>query len=134
MRKSGVTRNSTVLRIERDRHGAIRAFPGPKLSRPVTVSIPEPSDDIVVPADDEPVTESVDAVSVVSEPVVEPPIEEAETIDETVTEARVEQPKPASRRRSGGAKSAQGRRGGKAAKPRARKSVRAKAVAADSGE
>ena len=124
-----------VLRIERDRHGAIRAFPGPKLTRPVPVAVSEPVDDAAVPGDVEDVTESVDAASIVPEAVAEAPIEEAQTVEDASTEQPVEPPtKRPSKRRSGAAKSTQARRGGKAAKSRARKSVRPKDVAADAGE
>ena len=39
-----------VLRVERDRHGAIRVFPGPKLTRTAPVIVQEPVDDVSVEA------------------------------------------------------------------------------------
>src|SRR6185436_638681 len=49
-----------VLRIERDRQGAIRVCPGPNLTqKPVTVTSEQGSDD-VVDADAQPVADAVD--------------------------------------------------------------------------
>ena len=124
-----------VLRIERDRHGAIRAFPGPKLTRPVTATVPEPGDDARGFGGHRGGSESVDAGSIVAEAVAEPPIEEAQTVDDAGTETpggtaetRVQAPQ-----RSGKV-AARRDEAAKQPKPRVRKTVRAKDVAADASE
>ncbi|MGH9252938.1 MAG: NYN domain-containing protein, partial [Vicinamibacterales bacterium] len=104
-----------VLRVERDRHGAIRVFPGPKLTRAVAV-VPEPEDvdDGAVDA----VAEPVDSPPVIAETVAEPPIVEAQTDDVTETAQPVERPKRA-RGRRGGVKPPQARvRTARPARPR----------------
>jgi hypothetical protein len=80
-----------VLRIERDRQGAVRVFPGPNLSvKPAsapqppieldeTVDVGVPTDSIVVPAESSVVAEEVVTADAVEE---ERPIEEAEIIEE----------------------------------------------------
>jgi outer membrane biosynthesis protein TonB len=103
-----------VLRIERDRQGAIRAFAGPKLTTPSAA-----------PVGAEPVAELpiVDA-----EPVVEPPIEAP-----IVETASVEPPTPPRRRKAAKPKAeAAGTRSKRPA--RARKTVRTKDAAADRSE
>jgi uncharacterized protein (TIGR00288 family) len=119
-----------VLRVERDRHGAIRVFPGPKLTRPVAVAVPEPVADVAVEAE---VAEPIDMPPVVTESVAEPPIVEAQTVEEGETVASVEPPKRA-RGRKGAARSKQTRGAAKATKGRTRKTVRPKGVAADLSE
>jgi uncharacterized protein (TIGR00288 family) len=117
-----------VLRIERDRQGAVRVFPGPNLaSRPAprfqeAVELDE-SIDVEVPqqaVQDAPPEEAV-------EEVIETPIIEAEPVQETgeetvLAEAEAvveEKPKRTRARKSSGTRST------KSAKPRARKSARA---------
>jgi uncharacterized protein (TIGR00288 family) len=135
-----------VLRIERDRHGALRAFPGPKLTHvasSVGEAVDEPpavdvSDEAVrnrvlqpddgqpdeaLQADEEHVRVEAEAAA---EPVSEPPIIEAQPIES------LEAPEPAPSKRTRGRKPAAARV--KTAKPRARKTVRAKLTAADSRE
>ena len=116
-----------VLRVERDRHGAIRVFPGPKLTRPAAVAVPQPVEDIVVEAE---VAEPIDMPTVVTESVGEPPIVEAQTVEEGETPASAEPAKRA-RGRKGAAKSKQTRGAAKATKGRTRKTVRPKGAAAD---
>ena len=114
-----------VLRVERDRHGAIRAFPGPKLTRAAAVTVQEPADDSAVEA----VAEPVDTVPVVAEAVAESPISEAQTVEDTETAPPAEPPKRVRGRR--GARPSQTRaRTGTPAKARARKTVRAKGITA----
>ena len=115
-----------VLRVERDRHGAIRVFPGPKLTRAAAVAVPEPVEDVAV----EGVAEPVDTFSVGAEAVAEAPIVEAQTVDDTDAPPPVERPKRA-RGRNSAAKPAAPRGAAKRAKARPRKTVRSKDVAAD---
>ena len=107
-----------VLRVERDRHGAIRVFPGAKLARPSAVEEPVVAD-------------------VAAEAVLDAPIVEAEAID--VLPSTDEPPKrPARRRKAGEPKPAEPKapraKAARSAKPRARRTVRAKETAADAGE
>jgi hypothetical protein len=123
-----------VLRIDRDRQGAIRVFPGPNLAVK-----------LAAPGDDE------DDAAIPVERVGEPPIVEAEPIDvqpegeavethaeveavaveaESVTaEPHVTEPKGA-RKRSRKTSAPKG----KSSRPRGRKTTRSKAVAADKTE
>jgi uncharacterized protein (TIGR00288 family) len=125
-----------VLRVERDRQGAVRVFAGPKLAGPRgTVTVDEPSADGAV----EVVAEPADDGPLAAEPVGEAFIVDAETVEEAngnVAQAG-EQPKVTLRRR----RTARPKPAGDAAKiakprapraPRARKTARAKAEAADS--
>jgi uncharacterized protein (TIGR00288 family) len=141
-----------VLRIERDRHGALRAFPGPKLTavvssagepvselpvvdvedvRSVRLQPDQPDDELpadeMLPPFDEPVR-----VAAAAEPVSEPPIIEAQPIESADTfepepekraRSRKTAPKPAGRAARAGA-----------GKARARKTVRTKQTAADKRE
>jgi uncharacterized protein (TIGR00288 family) len=119
-----------VLRVERDRHGAIRVFPGPKLTRTTPVIVQEPVDDVSVEA----VAEPVEAVPLVAESVVEPPIVEAQTLDEAETVPPAEETPRRTRGRSR-AKPAPARgRTVKQTKARARRPARRSAPAADAGE
>ncbi len=96
-----------VLRVERDRQGAIRLFPGQKLEARLA---------------SQPATDVAEAIS-------HPPAEAvvAETVVETVAEPVADQPSVKKPRRSR-AKAA------KPAAPRARKTVKSRTVAADTGE
>jgi len=119
-----------VLRVERDRHGAIRVFPGPKLTRTTPVIVQEPVDDVSVEA----VAEPVEAVPLVAESVVEPPIVEAQTLDEAETVPPAEETPRRTRGRSR-AKPAPARgRTVKQTKARSRRPARRSAPAADAGE
>jgi uncharacterized protein (TIGR00288 family) len=117
-----------VLRIERDRQGAVRVFPGPNLVARPAPNFQEPVEldetvDVEVPQrsvqDAPPVEEAVEEV--IETPIIEPePVDESG--DETVlaeAEAVVEdKPKRSRVRKTTGA------RASKTAKPRARKSAR----------
>jgi hypothetical protein len=120
-----------VLRIERDRQGAVRVFPGPNLAaRPAAPRFQEPVEldetiDVEVPQQaivDAPVIEDVGAP--VEEVVDSQPIVEAESVqevpDEPAVEGVVTEEKP---KRSRSRKTA-GTRATKSARPRARKSTR----------
>jgi hypothetical protein len=122
-----------VLRIERDRQGAVRVFPGPNLAaRPVVPEFDEPVEldetiDVEVPQQavvDEPVfaasAEEVVEQVVHASPIIDAePLQESseETVDaeETVVE---EKPKRTRARKTASTRST------KTAKPRARKSTR----------
>jgi hypothetical protein len=128
-----------VLRIERDRQGAVRVFPGPNLAvRPATSRFQEPVDldetiDVEVPQQaviDAPIVEEI-GEPVPETPVETPPIVEAEEVQdaEEVQEATEEavaeeevvvQGKPKRSR----ARKATRARTAKTAKPRARKATR----------
>jgi hypothetical protein len=136
-----------VLKLERDRHGAFRVFAGPKLTAAPQprVDVDEPSIDVAgeVIAEQPPVEEG--------ESIQEPPIVDAapiETVEPLAAgapdadvvvadgDAEVAEPsrkgarkrKTASRTRT---PKGDGRKADKSARPRARKSTRAKAEAAD---
>jgi len=119
-----------VLRVERDRQGAIRVFPGPKLTRTAPVVVQESVDDVSVEA----VAESVDAVPVVAETVVEPPIVEAQTVDEGEMPAPAEEAPKRTRGRSRAKPAPTRGRTVKQTKARSRRPVRRSAPAADAGE
>jgi len=116
-----------VLRIERDRQGAVRVFPGPNLTaRPAAPRFEEPveldeSIDVEVPQ------QAVQDAPGVEEPVEEvieaTPIVDGETVQEESEEAVVEEavvaPKRSRARKTTGTPRAQ-----KTAKPRARKTTR----------
>jgi hypothetical protein len=127
-----------VVRIERDRQGAIRVFPGAGAPARVVLPQPDVEDELLEEAVGETVEVSAQAVDVelpTVEAVEEPPILEAETVEsageseiiEPGNEAVVveEAPKKGTRRRKPAARSA-----GRATKtgrssPRARKTSRA---------
>ena len=122
-----------VLRVERDRHGAIRAFPGPKLAR--GAALPVESVESVEEPLEEPVSAAVEP-ELIAEPVTEPPVTEAEVVEAApLTPVIEEQPKRA-RGRKTAAKGTRSRAGKTKASPvaRSRRTVRAKAAAADTGE
>ncbi len=126
-----------VLRIERDRQGAVRVFPGPNLAmKPAAPRFQEPVEldetvDVEVPQQavaDAPVIEDV-AEPVVEEVVEMSPIVDAESVqevpeeaagDEIVVEEVVVEEKPKRSR----ARKTTGTRAPKTAKPRARKTAR----------
>ena len=132
-----------VLRIERDRQGAVRVFPGANLGgrpAPAVVDVPEPSvesggEDMPVEAIPEPA--AVDPL--IAEPVDEAPFVDVEPVDvsqpETVLEPRTAK-KPTRRRRPTAVKAAAKSPKAKTAKPpRPRRTSRPKptVVAADKG-
>ena len=118
-----------VLRVERDRHGAIRVFPGPKLTRTVPVVVQEPVDDVSVEA----VAEPVDVAPMVSEAVVEPPIVEAQTVDEAEMPPPTEETPKRTRSRSRAKPAPTRGRTVKQTKARPRRPARRSATA-DAGE
>jgi uncharacterized protein (TIGR00288 family) len=109
-----------VLRVERDRQGAIRLFPGANL-------VPKPAmpadEREMLDGDEDAYGQPADA-EIVSEPVADPPIVDAEPIlaGEPTPEEPVEEPKPA-RRRKAVARVPKAAKPARAAKPRARKPV-----------
>jgi hypothetical protein len=104
-----------VLRVERDRQGAVRVFAGPKLTAapPPAAVVEQAVEPAVVTA--EPVAEPVTEAPIVEAVVVEAPVKAARRRTTTKPKAGPDTPKP---RRTA----------------RARKSVRAKDVAADRPE
>ena len=126
-----------VLRIERDRQGAVRVFPGLKLAPPITgLPVDEPEIDETAGALDALDTMAVDG-GAVGETVAEPPIVDAEPV------AVLEEPedgqmevlgrKGARKRTVSTARPAKAGGRTKTAKPRARKSARVKSEAAKTG-
>jgi uncharacterized protein (TIGR00288 family) len=128
-----------VLRVERDRQGAVRVFPGANLApRVVTpmeeppLDVEEPIVDVDEPADVEGAAVVVEAEStVVAEPVGEPPIVDVEPVISDEPEVVTEEPAKQGRRRKAPAPKAKAARGAKPAKPRSHKTRRAKSQAAD---
>jgi hypothetical protein len=112
-----------VLRIERDRQGAVRVFPGPNLAaRPVAPQFTEPVEldetvDVEVPQ------QSVQDPPAVEE-VLETPIVEAEAMPEVTEEAAVADVVTEEKPRRSRARKTTGTRAAKTAKPRARKTTR----------
>jgi hypothetical protein len=122
-----------VLRVERDRQGAVRIFAGPKLvgpRGPVTV------DEAIVDDSVETVAELADGEPLTAEPVSEPPIVDAETVDDVdgnVAPAGDQQKRVSRRRRTARPKTAgDATKTAKPRTPRARKTAPTKAEAADS--
>jgi hypothetical protein len=122
-----------VLRVERDRQGAVRIFAGPKLAGsrgPVTVEEP------IVGRGVETVAESADGERLAAEPVGDPPIVDAETVEDAdgnVAPSGDRQKRGSRRRRTARPKTAgDATKTTKPRTPRARKTARTKAEAADS--
>jgi uncharacterized protein (TIGR00288 family) len=124
-----------VLRIERDRQGAVRVFPGPNLAaRPAAPRFQDQVEldetiDMEVPRQsvlDAPVVEDVAADSVQEvETIVEmSPIIEAESIEEAAAEPGVGDVVVEDKPKRGRTRKTTGTRARKAARPRARKSTR----------
>jgi uncharacterized protein (TIGR00288 family) len=109
-----------VLRVERDRQGAIRLFPGANLVPKAAMPADERE---ILDGDEDAYGQPADA-EIVSEPVADPPIVDAEPIlaGEPAPEEPVEEPKPA-RRRKAVARVPKAAKPARAAKPRARKPV-----------
>ena len=118
-----------VLRVERDRQGAVRVFAGPKLAAP---SSAEPVEAATVEAA---VVEIDEAEPVAAEPVADPPVVDGETAAESgaVAVAGAAAPKKVVRRRKAVKPKSTGAvtKAAKRAKPRTRKTVRAKPAADD---
>ena len=107
-----------VLKVERDRQGAIRLFPGANLASKPAVPVEEPEildvEDVYAP---------VPEAEIVSEPVADSPIVDGEAVlaDSPVAES-LEGEKPA-RRRKTSTRAPKAAKTARASKPRARKSV-----------
>jgi len=113
-----------VLRLERDRHGAVRVFPGAKL----TGTPAQAAGDALVEVEAEVVTQG----TVAAEPVEEPPIVDAETVEQpTVIDLDATPARKGARKRKSAAPRAKAAKAEKVEKPRARKSARPKSEAAD---
>ena len=123
-----------VLRVDRDRQGAIRIFAGANLmGRPA--AMPMPVDEGATDADIDAVAAPVYEPPIAAEAVADPPIVDAVTIEAPpdVDIVAVDPTKKGGRKRktvaARAAKSPSGT--GKTPKPRARKSARSKSEAAD---
>src|SRR5688572_21397845 len=130
-----------VLRIDRDRQGAVRVFPGANLT-PRTATPAENMDETVVEVEEtsdiEASAETVStSVEVVGETVSDPPIVDAEPMPDGEVNGNVadgEAPaRKGTRRRKPAAPRAAKATAPKTVKPRARKTTRGKSEAADSG-
>jgi uncharacterized protein (TIGR00288 family) len=128
-----------VLRIERDRQGAVRVFPGANLATRPSPSAPPPdvpldldeSVDVEVPP--ERIAEVVEAEPVTSELVSDAPIVDAQPLTEAEQEPQsIPDPGPRKGTRKRKPSPTRSARATKtAAKPRARKTARSRAEAAD---
>jgi len=118
-----------VLRVERDRHGAIRIFPGAKLAHPAAAGAAEPTDlDVqAVDVDERGVPLQPDHFA---EPIEESPIIDAEPIERD-PEPPAEPPRRGARRRKTADPKPPRPKAVRSAKPRVRKTARAKETAAD---
>ena len=113
-----------VLRIERDRQGAVRIFPGTNLAaRAGGTAVADVTQAEVIDADAEVVDAIMGADVVIAEPVAEPPIVDGETVEPAK--------KPARRRRPAAKAGADASKPKKAAAPRTRRAPRRKNEAAD---
>jgi uncharacterized protein (TIGR00288 family) len=121
-----------VLRIERDRQGAVRVFPGPNLAvRPMAPRFEEPVEldetiDVEVPQQaviDAPIVEDA-AEPVVETDVEATPIVEAESVPQHSEEAAVEEIVIEEKPKRSRARKTTRARAAKTVKPRARKSTR----------
>ena len=120
-----------VLRVERDRQGAVRVFPGANLAPRVAPPVDEQGIDFDEQPDVDVPAEPVDAAaSVVAEPVAEPPIVDVEPEVSSGEVLVEESAKPGRRRRTATPKSRQAKPT-KPVKPRPRKTARAKSEAAE---
>jgi hypothetical protein len=111
-----------VLRVDRDRQGAIRLFPGANLAPKPAMPVDEPE---ILDVEED--TFSARA-EVVFEPVADPPIVDAEPVvvdaQPVVEEAEAETPKPTRRPRAASPRAPRSAKTARPAKPRARKSAR----------
>ncbi len=109
-----------VLRIERDRQGAIRVFPGEQMTRrPAPPVVEEPVADVVVEAETEVVITPTIEPEPEPEPVDEVPIVEGETTDPPAEP--VAPPKEPARKRKTSPRSPKAVKTSRAARPRAKK-------------
>jgi hypothetical protein len=120
----------SVLRIERDRQGAIRVFPGANLAPKPAMPVDEPE---MIDVEQEALSAPVDS-EFVSEPVAEPPIVDAEPVliddDNIGNVAGPDDPKPriSRKRKSASPRAPRAAKVASAAKPRGRKPGAAKSV------
>jgi hypothetical protein len=114
-----------VLRIERDRQGAIRVFPGANLTPKPAMPVDEPE---IIDVEEEAFAAPVES-EFVSEPVADPPIVDAEpVVDEaTVAEEPVESARIPRKRKAAAPRAAKPKTA-RVAKPRSRKPAAAKTV------
>ena len=121
-----------VVRIERDRQGAVRLFPGANLTgRSATTPVEYRGSD---GGDVEATADVVEGQPVAAEAVAEPPIVDAEPVGSPadVEVVAAEMPTKSRRKRKAAApKAAKPAATGRTPKPRARKSARTKSEAAD---
>jgi uncharacterized protein (TIGR00288 family) len=115
-----------VLRVERDRHGAIRVFPGARLTPPQVA----PADEVVAV---EPIADD-GGVRLQPDLVTDAPIVDAEPIEPVEALPAAEEPRPATRRRRSGPARPARAKAAKSTKPRARKTARTRGAAAQPGE
>jgi hypothetical protein len=110
-----------VLRIDRDRQGAIRVFPGANLAAKPVMPVDEPETIDVI----EEVVSTPSEAEIVAEAVTEPPIVDAEPVvaAEAVAEEPVETAKTTRKRKSAAPRAVKAK-SERQAKPRARKSTR----------
>jgi uncharacterized LabA/DUF88 family protein len=112
-----------VLRIERDRQGVMRVFPGTLLKTPSPI---DATTDAYSPADIAAAEAAIVAAEAIDEPVAEPPIIDAETVEEPVTD--VEDVKPGRRRATKGGSTKRAK--ASPAKARTRRPAKSKVPAA----
>ena len=121
-----------VVRIERDRQGAVRLFPGANLTgRSATTAVEYRGSD---GGDVDATVDVVEGQPVAAEAVGEPPIVDAEPVESPADVEMVasEMPTKSRRKRKAAApKAARPAAAGRTPKPRARKSARTKSEAAD---
>jgi hypothetical protein len=109
-----------VLRVERDRQGAIRLFPGANLTPKPVMPVDEPE---MLDVEEEAYAPAADA-EIVSEPVADPPIVDAEPVLAAESgEEQVEEARPA-RRRKASARAPKAAKTARAVRPRARKTAK----------
>ena len=110
-----------VLRIERDRQGAIRVFPGANLAPKPAMPVDEPE---IVDIEEEVLNVSADA-EIVSEAVADAPIVDAEPVtSDSPAEESEPEAKPARKRKASSSRAGKARTP-RAVKPRAKKSTSA---------
>ena len=109
-----------VLKVERDRQGAIRLFPGANLAPKPAMPVDEPG---ILDVEEE-AYPSIPETEIVSEPVADPPIVDGEAVlaGDSPEEEPVEGEKPG-RRRKTSTRAPKAAKTVRTAKPRARKSV-----------
>ena len=121
-----------VLRVERDRQGAIRLFPGQKLAARANAQGDAPVQDAIADVATEPVYGYMHVEHAAESPMADAPVEAGA---QDGTGGDVPSPKGTRRRKTAAPKAPRSRaKVAKPATPRARKTVKSRAVAADTGE